>query len=279
MTVDELLIRARGQLEKAPFRPPTREANLLLANVLDWGEAGVLSRGERPVSKAATKRFRDLLNRRLAGEPIAYLLGEREFFGRSFAVDSRVLIPRPETEHLVEAAIESSLPPAPRILELGTGSGCLAVTLACEIPRTRIVATDVSIGALAAAAGNIRRHEVDGHVTLLAADLITGIDLQVFDLVISNPPYVDPLDATGLSPEIVDFEPRRAVFAPGVGLSLISRLIDGASRMASGAHMLFEIGAGQARAVEQLLASSSLELFEIRPDLAGVARVVIARRR
>src|SRR4030095_1300690 len=146
--VGQLLAEARPRLAATPFGASTREALLLLGHVLNLSEAQVLARQESEVSGEAERRFRDLLARRLTGEPVAYLLGEREFYGRPFYVDSRVLIPRPETEHVVEAALAERLPAAPRLLDVGTGSGCLAVTLALEIPGARVAATDLSAGAL-----------------------------------------------------------------------------------------------------------------------------------
>ena len=153
-TVQGLLVEARRRLAAAPFAPPAREAGLLLAHALGVSEAQVLARHDEDVPAAAADRFLALLERRLAGEPFAYLTGEREFYGRGFRVDRRVLIPRPETEHLVEAALALPLPPGPRILDLGTGSGCLAVTLAAELPAATVVATDLSLAALAVARAN-----------------------------------------------------------------------------------------------------------------------------
>src|SRR5262249_43661580 len=150
--------------------------------------------------------------------------GEREFYGRRFAVDRRVLIPRPETEHVVEAALGLPLPTAPRILDVGTGSGCLAATLALELRGARAVACDLSPGALAVAAGNARRHGVAGRVAAVGSDLGAGLDLARFDLVVSNPPYVDPAELPGLSPEVRGFEPRVALVSPGRGVAVLARL-------------------------------------------------------
>ena len=277
VTVEELLRHADGELATASFQPPRREAKLLLSRVLGWNEARVLSRGETQVGETEARRFRELLRRRITGEPVAYLLGEKEFYGRVFDVDPRVLIPRPETEHLVEAALEIQLPAAPRILDLGTGSGCLAVTLACEIPGSLVTAVDKSISATAVASKNIARHTVADRVKLLSADLATAIDLRPFDLVVSNPPYVDPAET--VSAEVADFEPQLAVFAPSRGISIIRRLLTDLSPLAGGTPLCIEIGAGQAATVERLLSSSTFELLEVLPDLAAIPRVVVARRR
>lgn len=235
------------------------------------------------MAPAAVVRFRGLLERRLAGEPVAYLVGEREFYGRPFRVDRRVLIPRPETEHVVEAALALDLPPAPRILDVGTGSGCLAVTLALELPAARVVATDLSPGALAVAADNARRHGVARRLRLAAADLAAPLRLGAFDLVVSNPPYVALEEAPRLSPEVREHEPAVALFAPGGGLAVLSRLLAQVAALPAGASVVCEIGEGQRSGVERLLGAgppslAPLHLAEVRRDYAGKERVVVLRR-
>ena len=232
MTIRELLAEARPRLAATPFGAPPREAALLLARVLGLTEARLLARDREEVPPAALERFRSLLERRLTGEPVAYLFGEREFYGRDFRVDSRVLIPRPETEHVVEAALAEPLPPRPWILDVGAGSGILAVTLALEVPGARAVTTDLSPGALAVAAGNARR--LGARVLPVRTDLTAGLDLSRFDLVVSNPPYIDPADAPGLSPEVCNFEPSLALFAPGSGDSILARLFSLCAGLRSG---------------------------------------------
>jgi release factor glutamine methyltransferase len=306
-TIDSLLAGARRRLGAAPFGPPRREAALLLGHVLGLSEAQVLARGGEAVDATDASRFEALLARRLMGEPVAYLVGEREFFGRPFFVDPRVLIPRPETEHLVEAvlALAPALPPRPRLLDLGTGSGCLAITLALELAGARVVATDVSPAALAVALSNARRHGVlarstpasaadpapgpGGHLALAApalagalrlavSDLAAALRLAAFDLVVSNPPYVGSEDASRLSPEVRDFEPGVALFAGPGGLAFIERLLAEAAGLKPGASLAFEIGDGQLAGVEALLAGRPFALLEVRHDLAGKPRVVVLRR-
>jgi release factor glutamine methyltransferase len=278
-TLGERIERARRRLAAAPFRPPAREAWLLMGRVLGLSEAQVLAREDRPLAAEEAARFEALLARRLRGEPVAYLVGEKEFYGRPFAVDRRVLIPRPETEHLVEAALAVALPPAPRLLDVGTGSGCLAVTLALEIAGARVVATDRSPGALGVAAGNARRHRVGDRVALVAADLFAGLDPGRFDLVVANPPYVDRGEAAELSPEVVEFEPEGALFPPGRGEALVVDLIEGAARLAPGATLLVEIGRGQLAAARHAAARSGLAVAAVVDDYAGVPRVVRLERR
>ena len=277
-TIGRLLADARRRLAAAPFRPAGREAALLMARALGRGEAAVLAHPEEELSTVAADRFTALLDRRLAGEPIAYIFGEREFYGRPFAVDPRVLIPRPETEHLVELALELPLPRRPRILDLGTGSGCLAVTLACELPRARLTATDISPAALAVAQLNARRHGVAERVALAAADLARPLRLGRFDLVVSNPPYVGLDEAPRLATDVRDHEPATALFAPGSSLSIVQRLAAELGDLADGTIVAFEIGAGVDEAVRRLLENSALAPLEVRRDLAGIPRVVVTRR-
>ncbi len=278
LTIAHLLDDARRRLAAAPFRPSTREAALLLGRVLGLSEAEVLARDDRRVEPPDAERFRSLLERRLRGEPVAYLLGEREFFGRPFAVDPRVLIPRPETEHLIEEALALELPAAPRILDVGTGSGAIAVTLALELPAARVTAVDLSPAALAVAAANAHRHGVVDRVRLAALDLAVGLRLGSFDLVVSNPPYVDPADRADLSPEIRDFEPAIALVAPGSGESVLVRLLSELDDLAPGTPLLLEIGQGQAGRLETLAAGSLFELRCLRLDLAGIPRIATLTR-
>jgi release factor glutamine methyltransferase len=276
--VGELLREGRERLAAAEFGIP-REAALLLGHVLGLSAAQVMARDEQPMPAVATARLRQLVERRAAGEPVAYLVGEREFYGRRFAVDDRVLIPRPETEHLIEAALALDLPPAPRILDVGTGSGCLAVTLALELPAARVAAGDVSAGALAVAAGNARRLGAAARLRLAASDLTAAFDLAGFDLVVSNPPYVDPADLPVLSPEVCNFEPHLALFAPSRGEAFLRRLIDEGAALRGGAWMVLEIGHGQLAAARHHAAGSALELTAVHDDYAGIPRILVLRRR
>ncbi len=246
--------------------------------MLGLSEAQILARDDQPVPAAAAARFRGLLARRLRGEPVAYLLGEREFYGRLFAVDGRVLVPRPETEHVVEAALGLELPPAPLILDAGTGSGCLAVTLALERPASRVVASDLSLGALAVAAANARRLGAGERVHLAAGDLATALAPEAFDLVVSNPPYVDVAEAAGLPHEVCNFEPHLALFSPGRGDTTLARLLGQCGKLRQGAFVVVEIGFGQLEKGCRHAADAGLELTAVRRDYAGVPRVLVLRR-
>ncbi|HRC84148.1 MAG TPA: peptide chain release factor N(5)-glutamine methyltransferase [Thermoanaerobaculia bacterium] len=275
--VGQLLDRARARLREAPHQPSPREALLLLGHVLGCSEAQVLARSREPLECEPRERFESLLERRLAGEPMAYLKGRREFYGREFGVDSRTLIPRPETEHLVEAALALPLPAAPRILDLGTGSGILAITLAAELPQARVVAVDLSLDALAVARANARMLG-PGRVALAATDLASALELGAFDLVVSNPPYVALEEAVGLSPEVRDYEPGLALFATEGGLAIHRRLLERAAGLRPGAFLAFEIGDGQLEGVLALAEPQPVELVEARKDYASKPRVVVLKR-
>ncbi|MEP7011137.1 MAG: peptide chain release factor N(5)-glutamine methyltransferase [Acidobacteriota bacterium] len=278
-TIGELVREGRSRLAVAPFSPPPREAALLLGRVLGLSEAKVLARDERPVDPSDALRYQDWIERRAGGEPVAYLLGEREFYGRVFHVDPRVLIPRPETEHLIEQALASPLPPRPRILEVGAGSGCIAVTLACELPAARLIATDLSAGALAVAQGNAARLGAADRVALVRTDLFAGIAIEAIDLLVSNPPYVDRTEAAEMSPEVCNFEPHLALFPPGGGgLETISRLLASAAGLRPGVRVLLEIGRGQIEAVESSARAAGFDPLEAQPDYAGIPRVAVLVR-
>lgn len=283
-TLGQLLAEARPRLAATPFGAPPREAFLLLGHVLGLSEAQILAREDRPVSEEDAARFRVLIERRLTGEPVAYLTGEREFYGRIFHVDRRVLIPRPETEHLIETALALDLPERPRILDVGAGSGCIAVTLALEIPGARVAATDLSADALQVAAGNARRlipaiPPGSPGVRLIRADLTGGVDLSRLDLVVSNPPYVDPSEAASMSPEVCNFEPSLALFPPGPGDSILARLFSECADLRSGVMLLVEIGYGQLDAARRHAEASGLDVTGVTPDYAGIPRILSLRRR
>jgi release factor glutamine methyltransferase len=218
-------------------------------------------------------------------EPMAYLYGGREFYGRMFEVTSAVLIPRPETEIIVEAALQRF--PDDRavlqIADIGTGSGCLAITLAKERPAARVLATDVSKAGLLVAQQNAHRYGVEDRVVFAFGDLLadaTRTTFGVFDLIVSNPPYVSDGDRATLPPEVRDYEPAAALFAGPDGLDVIRRMIPAAAaRLKTGGSLIFEIGAGQDAAVSELIsAAPGLRMVGLRNDLQGIPRTVVAER-
>lgn len=270
---------ARQRLATAPFRPDTREATLLLGHILGWTEAQVIARQDRSLEPREARRFESLVDRRLTGEPYAYIVGVKEFYGRRFRVDCRVLIPRPETEHLVEVALQLPLPPRPSILDLGTGSGCLAATLALEMPTSSVVATDVSVDALAVAQDNRDCHALTGRLRLLAGDLADALDLQGFDLVVSNPPYIGRGEAPSISPEILDFEPDTALFAEADGGALYQRLLTELAGLRTDSWLVVEIGSGQRDLIRRLAAESAFRLDQLHVDYSGHPRIAVLQRR
>lgn len=278
--IREQLARARTRLAKAGIASPGREAALLLGSILRKSETALLAGDEAPLPEGARARFERLVERRAAGEPMAYLLGSREFFGRRFRVDSRVLIPRPETELLVELALALPLPVRACVLDIGVGSGAIALTLAAERPGWSVVGGDLSLGALAAARANRRAVAPDGRVLLAASDAASAFRAAAFDLVVANPPYVDPADPALVEAAVRAHEPHLALFADDAGLAMIRRLLAAGPELAPGAWLVFEIGFGQAETVaRECRTSSALELVEIRSDAAGIPRVVVCRAR
>jgi release factor glutamine methyltransferase len=275
----QLVAHGRRTLAAAAIAAPGREASLLLGSLLGLSEVQVRARDDQPVEDPLPARFHALVERRASGEPMAYLLGRREFYGRTFVIDERVLIPRPETELLVEIALAARLPEEATVLDIGTGSGCIALTLAAERPRWRVLATDLSPGALACARENARRLGLAHRVTLVAADLAEPIALERLDLVVSNPPYVDPGDPALVALDVRTHEPHLALFAGDQGLAILARLFDLAEGLHEGALLACEIGYGQLDAVlAQAGRRRWLELVEVRADLAGIARDVVFRR-
>ena len=257
------------------------DARLLAERVLGWDAATLLTRASEPEPPAFAARYEALVARRVAREPMAYILGRREFWGLDFDVSPAVLIPRPDTELIVEAAL-AAFPDrdAPLdISDVGTGSGCLAVALGRERPNARLVATDISTAALDVARRNAARHGVADRVTFIEADLLRGID-RSFDLIVSNPPYVREVDRGALQPEVLHHEPATALFGGADGLAIIRRLVDDAApRLTPKGFLIFEFGCGQDDAVTELVARApGLAVLDVRTDLQGIPRVAVARK-
>ena len=253
---------------------PRLDAEVLLAHTLGWSRARVLSRLQETISDEMLQQFRTLILRRAAREPVAYLVGRKEFYGLEFVVDRRVLVPRPETETLVDAALEwAKQRPGPLVIaDIGTGSGCIAVALAVHLPQAHIYAIDLSSDALAVARQNVIRHHVDASVTLLTGDLLAPLP-QPVDLLVSNPPYtvLDEVD-----PGVRMHEPHLALDGGSDGLAVYRRLFAAApSALRPGGALMLEIGATQARAVVDLArrAFPSAAVY-VQRDLAGRDRVV-----
>ncbi len=276
-TVAELLDWGAERLRLATRDSSGREAAWLLARVTGTSEAHLRGHGERTVDARDATTFSEWIRRRAAGEPFAYITGQREFYGREFRVNPQVLIPRPETEHVVELSLSVTLPSAPRILDLGTGSGVLAVTLALEFGDSRIVAVDRSIAALAVAAANCRRFRVTDRTTLVAGHWNRALGSE-FDLVVANPPYLTAEEWLATSAEVREHEPPQALVAGEHGLDAYLELEQGLGRLRRGAVAILEIGAGQATQITKIL-GNRLENMAIHRDLAGRNRLVIGTTR
>jgi release factor glutamine methyltransferase len=273
MRVGDLLREAAAALPAGPALPdPAREARWLLAAALGCPESWLLAHADDVLPAPSVEQFRGWLARRRAGEPAHYIVGACPFWGRDFIVSPAVLIPRPETELLIASAL--SLPPSPprRVLDVGTGSGCLAVTLALELSTAHVAATDVSLAALAVAHANARRH--DAEVAFVAADLAAAL-VGPFDLVVANLPYLPAGLLTSLAPEIREHEPVDALFGGPRGDELIAQLIaDLPCLLAPGGHALLEVGDGQAEPAARRALAAGLLHVASAPDAAGVDRVV-----
>jgi release factor glutamine methyltransferase len=246
---------------------------VLLAHVLGCDQAALLTHPERPLSSVESEQYENLIRRRLASEPVQYITGVQEFFGLLFEVTPDVLIPRPETEHMVEAVLERINGEA-RVVDVGTGSGAIAVALAYALPRSLVTAVDFSPAALEVARRNAQRHGVSDRVKFLHSDLLGAAGSTEFDAVVSNPPYI--ADAEVLEPQVADYEPRSALYAGPTGLEVYQRLIPQARRVLKPkGWLMMEIGYGQQPAVSALLSGWAALTFV--PDLQGIPRVVLAQ--
>jgi release factor glutamine methyltransferase len=263
------------------------DAEVLLASVLAIDRVGVYLRFDQPLAPGEVDAYRELVRRRAGGVPVAYLTGRREFWSIALAVTPDVLIPRPETELLVERVLAlvavadasdvgSGARPL-RILDLGTGSGALAIALARELPQAIVTAVDVSPAAVAVAAANARRAGVADRVTVVVGSWTSALDPAArFDVVVSNPPYVPTAELATLAAE-VRAEPALALDGGADGLTAYRAFVpDAVARLAPGARLLVEVGAGQAEAVAAIFVAAGLENVAWHADLAGVARVVVA---
>jgi len=261
------------QVRAAALRLGDRnEAARLAALALEQPLAWIFAHGDEPLDPRLIHRFAEMVDRRAQGVPFAYIAGRCEFFGRDFSVSPAVLIPRPETEHLVEWSLELPLPDDARILDVGTGSGCIILSLAAERPNWHCTATDISKAALAVAAINRERLQLP-QVRLLHGSLLEPLDETGFDLIVSNPPYVAAGDPH-LEQGDVRFEPEIALTAGPNGLELIGTLMAQARyKLAPGGWLLIEHGYDQAAAVCRLMRDHGYESIESRRDLAGIERV------
>ena len=276
MELKELYLKGRKSFEEIGFECPGIETRAILAKSLDTDPLELYAHPERRVGPERTAAFEKLLSRRLSGEPLAYVVGKREFYSRPFVVNPDVLIPRPETETLAELAIETAgRMKNPRILDLGTGSGCLAVTLFLEVRDCEVFASDVSAAALSVAEGNARAN--GACVRFVSSDLLGCFAKSSFDMIISNPPYVSEAQYTELSAQIRHHEPHAALLGGEDGLEYIRKIAAAAGRvLREGGFLLLEIGAGQAESAERIIRGNGFSDIRFETDIGGVKRVVKA---
>lgn len=272
---------------------PRMNAELLLMFVLGCDRAHLFSHPERELSVEEQNRYADAIAQRASGIPAQYITGHQEFWGLDFIVTPAVLIPRPETEHVIETVLDLTRGINPglenretwgtrgsnaRIVDVGTGSGCIAIALAKELPDAEIHAVDISHDALEIARANAARHQLEDRVRFLQNDLLAGYPAAYFDLVVSNPPYVGESEAEQVQLEVRKFEPRNAVFAGHTGLEVIEQLVpQAAEKLKPGGWLVMEISGAIVNGVKHVL--TAWDGVRITNDLQGIPRVVAARRR
>jgi len=297
MLLRDALTSAVGRLTSAGVGSPRMNAEVLLMFTMGIDRAYMYAHPERELSAEECMRYEQALAERSRGVPAQYITGHQEFWGMDFVVSPAVLIPRPETEHVIEKVLAlvkrendsgrqtaNSVPTAVstvkggiRVVDVGTGSGCIAIVLANELPDTNIYATDISSAALDLARANAERHQLGSRIQFRQADLLDGLPSQSFDLVVSNPPYVGESEGDQVQLEVRKFEPRNAVFAGHTGLEVIQRLVPAAgATLKPGGWLVMEISGTIMAGVEGLLAGWSQ--VEIMNDLQGIPRVVTAKK-
>lgn len=278
-SLNEVLQRARVRLEGGPHRNRARQdAETLLLYLLEKDKVWLMTHSNVQITNDQANSYAKFVERRCTGEPIQYIIGETEFYGLPFRVTHDVLIPRPETEHLVEKVIELSANFAlPHVVDIGTGSGAIAVALAHHLPQANITAIDISNSALFIARENAKRNAV--RLRFLEGDLLTPVQGEQFDIIVSNPPYVPTIDRDSLSVEVREHEPALALFAGADGLDIYRRLIPAAyAALVPGGSLALEIGYAQSEAIAVLLAAFGFGPIGFVPDLQGIPRVAFAQR-
>jgi release factor glutamine methyltransferase len=280
-SISQLLREASQMLKYAGVPESRREAGSLLSHVIAKDRTFLISHAEDNVDDADIVRFQQAVERRASGEPLQYITGVQDFYGREFRVTPDVLIPRPETELLVEAALEMIAgESAPLICDVGTGSGCIAITLLCERTDARAIAVDVSEAAIEVARDNARRHGISDRITFGISDCFAAVEPIEFDLVVSNPPYVSTEAFAGLQREVRDHEPPVALSPGGDGLNVVRRLLrDAPAFLKNDGCLIMEIGFDQGHKMAGLIDENHWHLVDIRPDLQGIPRIVLVRKR
>ncbi len=280
----EELDKASRRLADAGIDSARLDAELLIAAAAGVSREAVITRSIE-LSPAILKNFDSMIARRERREPIAYILGHKEFYSLDFEVTPAVLIPRPETEFVVGAALEFIAgTPNARVIDIGTGSGAIAIAIAVNAPQARVTAVDISADAIAVASRNAGRHRVEDRVTLRRADCFDVLDegpsFGSFDVIVSNPPYLDDTEIASLEADVRGFEPRVAMSAGAGGLDILRRIVAGtSSHLVPGGELIVEVAAGQAAEVAKLVEAAGLRVATVINDFAGHPRVVVAHAR
>ena len=281
MKISEILKNATQILEQSEIAEPRREANSLLIFALKKDQTFLIAHHDYELSNEESIKFESFLQRRANREPLQYIRGEQEFYGLDFTLTPDVLIPRPETEIVVENAIEMlKMSDNPRFCEIGVGSGCISISILHEVATASAVGADISAKALKIAKINAERHQVLGRFELKISDVFDNLTDEKFDLIVSNPPYIPRKDIENLQPEVRDFEPLNALTDGKNGLSIIEKIItDAPNFLKPNGILIMEIGFNQADGVSAMFDAKIWQTVEILPDLQKIPRTVKAQIR
>jgi release factor glutamine methyltransferase len=282
-SIGEAIHEGARTLDESGVPEARREASSLLEHIIDRDRTFILGHPEQLLTPQHLERFQELILRRSAGEPLQYITRHQSFFGLDFEVAKGVLIPRPETELMVETALEllKTSSAQSTICDVGTGSGCIAITILHKQPDAHGVAIDISSTALEVARRNAERHRVSQRLEFVKSDCFSDLSpsRSSFDLIVSNPPYVADAEISGLQREVRDHEPVQALAGGPDGLAVVRRLlIESGAFLRVGGHLLIEIGFNQAENVEKMIDSRAWKLVVIQPDLQGIPRIVVLQK-
>ena len=285
-TISELLRKTTSYLKEKGSSSPRLDAEVLMTEILGLSRVELYTNYEQPLTPPEVDRYRELIRRRSVGEPVAYILGRASFRNLTLRVDRDVLIPRPETEQVVEIAVqylmEGNWPTPPMVLDLGTGSGAIAISIACGFPEAEVTATDASANAIELARENARTAGAGERIEFVHSDLFEALDpLTTYDLIVSNPPYISEEEWETLAPDVRDFEPREALFGGIDGLDYFRRLaVEAPQFLKPHGALVMEIGHLQGPAVLELMHASDLyRAVRVGQDYAGHDRIVVGQRK
>jgi release factor glutamine methyltransferase len=280
-TVADRLAAARIRLAAAGLTPAEAalDAEVLARHILNWDRAALLTHGREPERQGFGDALDALIERRARREPVAQIVGHREFWGLEFEINRDVLVPRPETELIVEEALAFAKErPLTHVIDVGTGSGCIAIAIAAELASVRVTATDASLPAIEVARRNASAHGVQSRIEFHLGDVLSDVDGPA-ELIVSNPPYVPEGMAAHLQPEVVQYEPHAALFGGETGLEVLAALFQQApARLADDGRLIVEFGFGQREGVERLATANGWTIIRTREDLQGIPRTLVLGR-